>query len=245
MATCACEINACVLCETRLYPGLTKEQICQIRERLIREHYEPRERLFHESDAATYLFALRSGQIKLTSSMADGRQQILRIAVAGQLLGIETFMGRRYPFTAEALTDVVACKISHEDLRSIIECNPAVSMRVIETLSHELDQAEHMIRDLGLKTAPEKVASFLLSLLPLRGDQQGELPLRLTRREIAEMLGLTEETVSRVMADLARRKIIGSGRGYIQIFERQLLEKINGVMNAPPVVQRQAVPGRS
>lgn len=229
MATCSCEVNACALCEDRLYPGLSKEQICQIRERLIRELYEPREVLFREGDPATYLFALRSGQLKLTSSLPDGRQQILRIAVAGQLLGIETFKVHRYPFTAEALTDVVACKISHDDLRKIIETNPAISMRVIETLSHELDQAEMLIRDLGLKTALEKVSSFLLSLVPLRGDANGDLPLRLSRREIAEMLGLTEETVSRVMADFARKKIIGSGRGFIRILDRKWLEEINGI----------------
>ncbi|MDH3513750.1 MAG: Crp/Fnr family transcriptional regulator [Gammaproteobacteria bacterium] len=212
-----------------MYPGLSKEQICQLRERLIRELYEPREVLFREGDPADHLFALRSGQLKLTSSMQDGRQQILRIAVAGQLLGIETFKGHRYPFTAEALTDVVACKINHDDLRKIIESNPAISLRVIETLSHELDQAEMLIRDLGLKTAPEKVASFLLSLLPLRGDQNADLPLRLSRREIAEMLGLTEETVSRVMADFSRKNIIGSGRGFIRILDRKWLEEINGV----------------
>ena len=229
MATCSCEVNACALCEDRLYPGLSKDQICQIRERLIRELYQPREVLFHEGDPASYLFALRSGQLKLTSSMSDGRQQILRIAVSGQLLGIETLNGQRYPFTAEALTDVVACKISHDDLRKIIEVNPAISLRVIETLSHELDQAESLIRDLGLKTAPEKVASFLLSLIPLRGDPNAELPLRLSRREIAEMLGLTEETTSRVMADFARKNIIGSGRGFIRILNRERLEEINGI----------------
>jgi len=218
-----------------LYAGLSNEQICQIRERLIRELYEPREALFREGDPATYLFALRSGQLKLTSSMPDGRQQILRIAVAGQLLGIETFKGQRYPFTAEALTDVVACKISHDDLRKIIEVNPVISLRVIETLSQEPDQAESLIRDLGLKTAPEKVASFLLSLVPLGGDSNGDLPLRLSRREIAEMLGLTEETVSRVMADFSRKKLIGSGRGFIHILERKSLEEISGAGNNIPV----------
>ena len=245
MASCACEINACVLCESRLYPGLTKEQVCQIRERLIREMYEPHEILFREGDPADFLFSLRSGQLKLTSSMPDGRQQILRIAVAGQLLGIETFKGQRYPFTAEALTDVSACKISHDDLRQILEGSPAIALRVIEALSQELDQAESLIRDLGLKTAPEKISSFLLSLIPQRGNPNGDLPLRLSRREIAEMLGLTEETVSRVMADFARKKIIGNGKGYIRILDRKWLEATNGVENKTPTAGRRAQSGHS
>jgi CRP-like cAMP-binding protein len=231
MASCACEINACVLCEGRLYTGLSQEQVCHIREHLIREMYEPHEVLFREGDEAASLFSLRSGQIKLTTSMPDGRQQILRIAVAGQLLGIETFKGQRYPFTAETLTDVIACRINHNDLRQILEMNPAVSLRVIESLSQQLDQAETLIRDLGLKTSLEKVSGFLLSLIPQRGKPEAELPLRLSRREIAEMLGLTEETVSRIMADFARRKIIESGKGFIRILDRKWLGETAGVSN--------------
>ncbi|BAV32558.1 transcriptional regulator [Sulfuricaulis limicola] len=245
MATCACEINACVLCEDRIYSGLSKEQVCHIREHLVREMYEPHEVLFREGDEATSLFSLRSGQIKLTTSMPDGRQQILRLVVAGQLLGIETFKAQRYPFTAEALTDVVACKISHNDLRQILELNPAVSLRLIESLSQQLDQAESLIRDLGLKTSLEKVSSFLLSLIPQRGDPGAELPLRLSRREIAEMLGLTEETVSRVMADFARRKIIGSGKGYIRILDRKWLGETAGVRNDSTAAGLRVVAGHS
>jgi CRP-like cAMP-binding protein len=231
MASCACEVNACVLCENRLYTGLSPEQVCHIRERLIREMYEPHEVLFREGDEAAFLLSVRSGQIKLTTSMADGRQQILRIAVAGQLLGIETFKGQRYPFTAETLTDVIACKISHSDLRQILEMNPTVSLRLIESLSQQLDQAESLIRDLGLKTSLEKVSGFLLSLIPQRGKPDAELPLRLSRREIAEMLGLTEETVSRIMADFARKKIIDSGKGFIRILDRKWLGETAGVSN--------------
>jgi CRP/FNR family transcriptional regulator len=236
MATCACEINACVLCEDRLYPGLTKDQICQIRESLIREMYEPHEILFREGDPADFLFSLRSGQLKLTSSMPDGRQQILRIAVAGQLLGIETFKGQRYPFTAEALTDVVACKISPDDLRQILAASPAIALRVIETLSQELDQAESLIRDLGLKTAPEKVSSFFV-VDSQHGDPNGELPLAIATRNRRDAW-LTEETVSLVMADFSRKKIIGSGKGYIRILDRKWLEGTNGVENKTSVGKR-------
>ncbi|MCR4331603.1 MAG: helix-turn-helix domain-containing protein [Sulfuricaulis sp.] len=69
--------------------------------------------------------------------------------------------------------------------------------------------------------------------------------LRLSRREIAEMLGLTEETVSRVMADFARKKIIGSGKGYIRILDRKWLEETNGVENKTSGAGRRAQSGQS
>jgi CRP/FNR family transcriptional regulator len=226
---CVCQVDTCALCEERLHSSLTSEQMCQIHEKLIRVSYSEHEMLFHEGEPASYLFALRAGQVKLMTSLPDGRQQILRVAVAGQLLGLEIFKGGHYPFTAEALTDIVACKIHHRDLQQILAENAGVSWRVIQSLSQELDRADILIRDLGLKTAQEKVSGFLLSLIPKRVNGDDALPLLLSRREIAEMLGLTEETVSRVMAEFHRNKIIETCKGFVRIPNPKELEKLTGV----------------
>jgi CRP/FNR family transcriptional regulator, anaerobic regulatory protein len=234
MTSCACEINACVLCEARLYPGLTAEQVCRIRNMLIRETYHAGDVLFWEADAATFLFALRDGQVKLIRSLSDGRQQIMRLSIAGQILGTEAFNDKTYNRTATALTEVNTCKIRYQDLLQVIEQNPAVSLRVIQALTHELMQAETLIRDLGLKTAPEKVATFVLTLLPPCDNQTVEVPLLLSRREMAEMLGLTEETVSRVMAEFHRKKIIETGKGTIRLLHHALLRSLAGHESSMP-----------
>jgi CRP/FNR family transcriptional regulator len=234
MSACYCEIDACVLCEARLYPGLTPEQVCHIRGLLIRQTYDPHDILFRDGDPARYLFAVRSGQIKLISSLPDGRQQILHLVVPGQLLGREAFNNRSYAYTAEALSKVSVCKISSRDLQQVLEQNPSMSLRVIQTLIQELDQTEMLVRDLGLKTAPEKVATFILSLVPTRGDKTTEIPLLLSRREMAEMLGLTEETVSRVMAQLNRKKIIHTGKGTLRIAQPKHLYTLAGLEPAAP-----------
>lgn len=236
MGSCACEINACVLCEARLYPGLAPEQVCRIRELLIRETYTAHQTMFWEGDEAVYLFALKSGQIKLTTSLPDGRQQILRLAMGGQLLGLESLSGRKYSYTAEAMTEVAACKINQHDLFEVIRQNPAVSIRVIAALSEELERAETTIRDLGLKSSTERVASFLLSLVPSGDGPRATTSLLLSRREMAEMLGLTEETVSRVMADFARRKIIETGKGCLRILNPAWLRTHSGIANGLAIV---------
>lgn len=243
MSSCPCEIDACVLCEARLYPGLTPEQVCRIGGLLIRESFHPHEILFRDGDPAIYLFAVRTGQIKLISSLSDGRQQILHVAVGGHMLGREAFNGRPYAYTAEALTEVSTCKINSRDLLEVIQQNPTVSLRVIQMLIEELDQAETLIRDLGLKTAPEKIATFILSLIPARGVQIEKLPLLLSRREMAEMLGLTEETVSRVMAEFNRKQIIITGKGTLSILQPELLYALGGIEPASPApVRRQKIP---
>lgn len=236
MSSCECEINACVLCESRLYPGLAPDQVCRIRNLLIRETYSAHQTMFWEGDEADYLFALKSGQIKLTTSLPDGRQQILRLAMGGQLLGLELLRGRKYSYTAEAMTEVATCKINQCDLFDVIQQNPAVSMRVIAALSEELERAETTIRDLGLKSSTELVASFLLSLMPGCDGPNKTTSLPLSRREMAEMLGLTEETVSRVMADFARREVIETGKGCLRILNPGWLRTHSGIANGLAVV---------
>jgi CRP/FNR family transcriptional regulator len=195
--------------------------------------YQPYEALFREADPGTHLFALRTGQVKLTSSLADGREQIIRVAVAGQLVGFETLSDQAYPYTATTLTRVTACRITHKDMLCVLEAHPTVSLRVIHKLNQELERAQVMIRDLGLKRAIEKVASFILSLVPPRGLTPTELLLPLSRQEIAEMLGLTEETVSRTMAEFKRDGLILAPRGRIRILDQAQLQKLAGTTCTP------------
>ena len=228
MKLCLCDNEGCVLCTAQLFSGLGQEYVCRIQSLLNKHSYRQHDVLFREGEPANRLFVLRSGQVKLTTSLPDGREQILRLGAMGHLLGLESLNAGTYSYTATAILPAEACTIRHKDLMRVLESNPTVSMRVIETLSEELDQAQHLIRDLGLKSAPERVTSFVLSLLPPRGKANGDFPLVLTRHEIAEMLGLTVETVSRVMAELKREQIIDAPRGHIRILNLKKLQEIAG-----------------
>ncbi len=240
MYSCPCQIGECVLCEAHMFVGLSSAQLCEIRGLLTKHSYRPRQVLFREGEPSTHLYALRSGQAKLTTSLPDGREQILRLGVAGHLLGFEAVDDEVYPYSAEAMTNVEACGIQHKDMLRILEENPTVSLRVVHMLNEELEEAMRLIRDLGLKNAIEKVASFILSLVPIRGPAPQELPVSLSRLEIAEMLGLTEETVSRVMTELRRDALINAPRGSIEILDYARLEALAGGLAPPDPVKTTA-----
>src|SRR4030067_2470951 len=95
----------------------------------------------------------------------------------------------------------------------ILEKDPGVSIKMIHMLNGELERSRALVRDLGLKSSTERVASFILSLVPLTRGLSRALALPLTRKEISEMLGLTVETVSRAMTGLQRVGIIRTARG--------------------------------
>jgi len=103
-----------------------------------------------------------------------------------------------------------------------------VSLGVIQRLNQELEQAQALIRDLGLKSAPEKVASFILSLVPEHQVCSEQIPLPLSRQEMAELLGLTVETTSRVITRFRRSGVIQTSRGYMRILDYARLQSLAG-----------------
>jgi CRP/FNR family transcriptional regulator len=228
MYPCPCQIEECVLCEAKLFSGLSSAQVCEIRGMLGMHRYAPQEVLFRAGEPCTHLIALRLGQVKLSTALPDGREQILGLRVGGQLVGLETVDDTVYPYTATALTPVVACRITHKDMLRVLQQNPAVSLHVIQRINKDLEQARALIRDLGIKTAHERVASFILSLVPVGTEPTEPLPFALSRKEIAELLGLTVETVSRVMAEFRRAGLIEAPRGGLRLLDVGRLQRLAG-----------------
>lgn len=239
MQNCACEVDECALCGAEFYSALTAEQVCQIRELLVKKTCKPRTVLFRQGESDSLLFMLRRGLVKLTYSLPDGREQILGLRVAGQLLGFGALRDHAHPYTAETLTDVDLCGIRHQDMLRVLERNPESALRVIDSLNQELQRAQALIRDLGLKSAPERLASFLLSLRQHPDPRENLLAVPLSRREIAELLGLTIETVSRNITRFARKGLIQVLRGHIRIVDLAGLQVQTGAMDVRIVARRE------
>lgn len=234
MQSCFCQVGSCVLCEAELHSEVSSEQVCQIRGLLSKHSYDAHEIIFRESDPGAYLFLVREGHIKLTASNPDGREQIIGLGLAGHVIGFDTMDDEAYTHTAETLTPADVCTIRRKDMLQILEQNPGVSMRLVEILNDELRQAKTLIRVLGQKSPAGKIATFILSLFPQRGAIPRELVLPLSREEVAEMVGLTEETVSRVMADLRRKGVIEAPRGFIRIIDHKRIFSLAGI-SAPAI----------
>lgn len=247
MSNCLCYADDCLLCEAHLHEGLTEAQVCEIQGLLNRYSAEPQEIIFRQGDASAWLYIVRAGQVKLSVAGPDGHAQIMRIAIAGQLIGYDTIDELHHPYTATALTPVRLCGIRHRDLLRVLEQNLEVSRRMVQLLNQELAQAQALIHILGQKSSAEKIALFLLSLVPAhdRSEPRAEMPLPLSRQEMADMLGLTVETVSRLMAELKRERVIEAPRGHIRILDRQRLHNYAGTSPLHTLRPGSARPGHS
>lgn len=169
----------------------------------------PGEALFHEGDANPFVFNVVDGAVKLYRLLPDGRRQITGFLFKGDFLGLG---GRSTAaFTAEALTPLSACRFRRTDFERLLEELPALEHRLVAMAGDELMAAQEQIVLLGRKTAKERIASFLVRLAA-RMEQLGEagdvVHLPMTRLDIADYLGLTIETVSRVFTQLKTTGLI-------------------------------------
>ncbi|MFZ5670743.1 MAG: helix-turn-helix domain-containing protein [Pseudomonadota bacterium] len=171
--------------------------------------FRPGEILVREGDPASCLFNITEGAVRVHKLLADGRRQIVGFLFPGDFLGLAT--GDRYAFSAEAISSGAACRFEKKTYRKVLAELPDLERALLDRASHELKAAHDQILLLGRKTATERLASFLVDLADRArraggGDRIVGLPM--TRAEIADYLGLTTETVSRITSRLKSRGVI-------------------------------------
>lgn len=168
-----------------------------------------RETLFEQDEPSDVVYNLTSGAVRLYKLLPDGRRQIVGFALPGDFLGLS--MSEKNAFTADALTPVTACQFSRAQFSDFLDQKPHLLRRLHSMASHELSLAQDQMVILGRRTAEEKVVSFLVGLRQRWSRINGSMvhvPLPMTRQDIGDFLGLTVETVSRMLTRLAREKAI-------------------------------------
>lgn len=170
----------------------------------------PGQTLFHEGDPATRVFTVTRGAMKLYTLLPDGRRQVTGFMFPGDFLGIS--LDEEHAVSAEALDDVQLCWFPRSRFGDFVDGHPAMERQLYCLAAHELAVARQQMVLLGRKTALERLATFFMHLLERtertggKGTSCFDLPM--SRSDIADYLGLTKETVSRVLGQLRDLRMI-------------------------------------
>jgi CRP/FNR family cyclic AMP-dependent transcriptional regulator len=169
--------------------------------------------LFVEGQSPRGVFMICAGRVKLTTCSSDGKALITRIAEGGEVLGLgSTVSGKPYMVTAETLSPCQINFIKREDFLRFLKENGGACLRVAEHLSNNYHSAFEQVRSLGLShSASEKLAKLILEWCAKNGketDKGISLKLTLTHEEIAQIIGSSRETVTRLLGDFKNRQII-------------------------------------
>ena len=224
-------IDDCVVCPVReehLFCNLSQPVLQKLNQIKSTAVYPKSAVLFIEGQRPRGVFILCAGKVKLSASSSEGKTIIIKISEPGDVLGLNaTVSDRPYEVTAEMIEPGQANFIARDALLQFLRENGEVAVRVAEQLSRNYYTAYEEIRTLGLTSSPaEKFAKLLLSWEAGNTKGQTHIRLTLTHEEIAEMIGTTRETVSRLFSEFKKKQLLQVKGSSLTIRNKPALEKM-------------------
>jgi CRP/FNR family cyclic AMP-dependent transcriptional regulator len=209
-------IESCLSCPVRsgnIFCDLPESALLDFEKIKAANAYPKGAVLFVEGQTPRGVFVLCQGRVKLSLCSTDGKTFIVKIAEAGEALGLSACIsGRPYEMTAETLDPSQVSFVKHEDFLHFLKQHPEACFRAAEQLSEKYTEACHEIRALGLShSAAEMLAKLLLDWAAESSEGsrlEPRIKLALSHEEIAQMIGSSRETVSRLFTELKRRQIV-------------------------------------
>lgn len=189
--------------------------------------YKKGTEIYGEKEPADYVYQVKAGAVRSYKLLSDGRRQIGAFHLVGDIFGLEN--GSEHRFTAEAILNTTVRLIKRRSLEMVAESDTMVWRNLLSMTTENLQHAENHMLLLGRKTSLERVAAFLIEM-DRRLTAAGVIPLPMSRRDIADYLGLTLETVSRALSRLHELGIIGfvgSNQRQIVLLNRRQLASLD------------------
>jgi len=168
-------------------------------------HFVRDREIYTDGHNADHVFKVEAGVVRTYKFLRDGRRQVDAFHGPGNVFGLE--IGAKYSFSAAAASDCVVISYRRSNLEKLAASNEQLSLQLFTSALRSLARAREHSLSLGRRTAVEKVAAFLLGCTEYtRGGD--DVFLAMTRKDIADYLGLTIETVSRTLAKLEEQSLI-------------------------------------
>ncbi|RUO25683.1 transcriptional regulator FNR [Aliidiomarina minuta] len=194
--------------------------------------YHKGELIFQAGEPLRSLYAVRSGSFKSYSVSNDGDAQITAFHLPGDLIGFDSVHSSTYCSFSEALETSMVCEIPYANLETLSDQLPLLRRQVMRLMSSEISADKQLMSLLNNKSAEQRLATFLLDFserFRSRGLSSREFRLSMTRAEIGNFLGLTVETVSRLLSKLHRESCITVDGKFIFLKDSPRLQDIAGL----------------
>jgi CRP/FNR family transcriptional regulator len=185
----------------------------QVLSELTETRYGRGQYIFREGDPTEYFHIVKEGTVKCVKSSLDGKECTLKVLMPGDLFCCDaaTFDGASHPGTAQPMGEVSVLRMKKEAYFKMLRRNPDAAMEVIRYLGSRLNEAQEKAKVLALDRADQRLASLLTDLAERTGVKEPNgirLSVRLTRQDMANMVGVTTETAIRIMARFKKDRLV-------------------------------------
>jgi CRP/FNR family transcriptional regulator, anaerobic regulatory protein len=184
--------------------------------------------LYREGDRFQYIYAVRSGTLKSSLMLSDGREQVSGFHIAGELVGLDGVAQGQHASATMALEDSEVCAISYAALSDVAVGTSGMQHIISRLMSREILREHSLMMLLGSMNAEERLAAFLLNLsqrYAARGYSEREFHLRMSRAEIGSYLGMKLETVSRTFSAFQQQRLLEVDKRHIRITDLEGLKR--------------------
>lgn len=204
---------SCSICgakEKSVFCSLSTSQLAEVDQVKGGQIYKKGEVIFKEGSYSRGLFCLNKGKVKLSRLGSSGREQIVRFATEGDVIGYNSMLSKR-PLSASAyaIEEASICFIPAETFFNIIKSEPKFSLEMLQLTAKNWDTASRLVTDMAQKTSIQRLAEMLLWLKETFGlDEENCIDIQLSREEIASMVGTATEAVIRLLRNLKEKNLI-------------------------------------
>ena len=212
-----------------LFQGLSNDVLEALSRRVLIGTYQPGEVIVAETDLVKQFFVVISGQVKLSKSSIEGKEQTLYLLGQGEPFGLCTaFATHDFPAEALSLKKSDILTIPGAAVEEIVMKEPALLLNILKVLSNRLKESMSLIESLALKEIPQRLASFIiLTQLRENKDKGGRIELSITHRELSKILGSTPEALSRALRKMQNDGVLEVQGRVITILNHKALEELS------------------
>lgn len=215
VSTCVRSPIYCESCPTRLagvFARLSRDRLRALDRCKADNLYHKGQIIFQEGTPALGVHCVYEGQLKLYKSGTQGRPQIIGLAKPGTMVGHRAVLtDKAHTFTAESLGEARVCFVDRSAFRALIADNASIAESLLKKMAQDLDEAEDRLIDVVEQPVPVRLARLLMSLKDGYGQPTAQglrISLSLTREEMAEMIGTTQETTIRLLSQFRKKGLI-------------------------------------
>lgn len=200
-------------------------------EELTEAHYGRGQYIFRQGDPADYFHIVTSGSVKCVKSSPEGKECTLKVLMPGDLFCCEAavFDGSPHPGTAQPMGNVSVLRLSKKAYFDMLRSNPDAAIEVIKYLGSRLNEVQEQAKVLALDRADQRLASLLVNLAERTGMKESQgfrLGVRLTRQDMANMVGVTTETAIRIMARFKKLRLVSGTAARLVVRDLSRLKQL-------------------
>lgn len=188
-----------------IFCDLEGSSLAKVSQHKVMNHYKRGQTIFFQGNPPFGLYCINNGKIKISKMGQDGKESIIRVVGPGDVLGHRSlFSDEIYTATATVLEDSDICFLDKKFIFKALEEEPSIALNLIQKLSRDMGSAESRAATLSQKNVRERLAELLLTLMKSYGIPEGNrtrLDIKLTREEMASMVGTANETLIRFISE--------------------------------------------